>query len=305
MKVSVAEADLERFLEETRAWCDRALRALLADQEREAERRGEPLPGRLGEAMAYALLGGGKRLRPVLVRLVCEALGGDARAAEAPALAIELVHTYSLVHDDLPAMDDDDLRRGRATCHVVYGEALGILVGDALQTLAFEVLARRGQPAAELVVSLARASGAAGMVGGQVLDLFADQRPEGPEGVRAVHRLKTAALFGAAAEMGALAAGAAPGAVAAARDYGRALGLAFQAVDDVLDVTGDAATLGKTPGKDAALERHTLVDALGLDGARAEAAARAEEARAAGRLAGFAPDGPAFLLLERLLARRT
>lgn len=298
---------IDVWLQEARRWSDAALEASLtrcfADRE-----QGLFVPARLEEAMRYAILGGGKRLRPALVRLFAEELGGSAEAATAPAVAIELVHTYSLVHDDLPAMDDDDLRRGRPTCHVVYGEALGILVGDALQTLAFEELARLGPRGAELVLVLARAAGSRGMVGGQVLDLLPTSRPGspgGPDGIRAVHRAKTAALFGAAAEMGALVAAADAGAVAGARRFGLALGLAFQAVDDVLDVTGDAATLGKTPGKDAALERDTLVAALGLEGARREAAERAQEARAALLELGLAEGSLAFHLVEHLLQRRS
>ncbi|MBI1381026.1 MAG: hypothetical protein GC161_08060 [Planctomycetaceae bacterium] len=298
---------IDVWLLETRRWSDAALEASLTRCFANRE-EGLFVPARLEEAMRYAILGGGKRLRPALVRLFAEELGGTADAATAPAVALELVHTYSLVHDDLPAMDDDDLRRGRPTCHVVYGEALGILVGDALQTLAFEELARLGPRGAELVLVLARAAGARGMVGGQVLDLLPASRPGspgGPEGIRAVHRAKTAALFAAAAEMGALVAAAGAGAVAGARRFGLALGLGFQAVDDVLDVTGDAATLGKTPGKDAALERDTLVAALGLDGARREAAERAQEARAALSELGLAEGSLPFLLVEHLLQRRS
>lgn len=298
---------IEVWLQEARRWSDAALEATLtrcfADRD-----QGLFVPARLEEAMRYVILGGGKRLRPALVRLFAEELGGTADAATAPAVALELVHTYSLVHDDLPAMDDDDLRRGRPTCHVVFGEALGILVGDALQTLAFEELARLGPQGAELVLVLARAAGARGMVGGQVLDLLPTSRPGargGPDGIRAVHRAKTAALFAAAAEMGALVAAADADAVVRARRFGLNLGLAFQAVDDVLDVTGDAATLGKTPGKDAALERDTLVAALGLDGARREAAERAHEARAALAELGLAEGSLAFRLVEHLLERRS
>jgi len=224
-------------------------------------------PARLHGAMRYALFGGGKRVRPALLRSVAVALGGSEDDALLPAAALECVHTYSLVHDDLPSMDDDDLRRGRPTCHVAFDEATAILAGDALLTLAFELVARVRPPelAAELCRVLATAAGAAGMVGGQVIDL-ANARASDPSAALAavadLHERKTASLFRAAAEMGALVAGADGRGRAGAAEFGRALGLAFQAVDDVLDETGDAATLGKTPGKDAALERQTLVAAV-------------------------------------------
>lgn len=259
-------------------------------------------PSRLVEAMEHALLAGGKRLRPALVRLFAEELGGALETALPPASAIELLHTYSLVHDDLPCMDDDDLRRGRPTVHVAFGEDFGVLVGDALQTLAFEACAETSSAAAS-VACLARAAGAAGMVGGQVLDLHPDQREEGLVGLERVHELKTAALFSAACELGAIAAGAVDGQRTAAADFGRALGLCFQAVDDVLDVTGDASTLGKTPGKDAALDRNSSVAWLGLEGARAAAARLADQAHLAAQGLGFGPEHRARRLVDRLLGR--
>ncbi len=302
--VPETRAALADWLEAARSWCDDAL-ALALDRACAADGRDALfVPADLASALRYAVLGGGKRLRPALVRLVAEELGGDARAAEAPAVALEFVHTYSLVHDDLPCMDDDDLRRGRPACHVVYGEAMAVLVGDALQALAFEELAARGRAGAELVRVLARAAGASGMVGGQVLDLAPAARRPGILGIRDVHGAKTAALFGAAAQMGAIVAGAASGAAAAAQRFGFQLGLAFQAVDDVLDVTGDAATLGKTPGKDAALERDTLVATLGLDGAGREAQERAAGAHAALAELELGPDSRAAQLVGYLLDRR-
>jgi len=284
------------WLEEARAWAE----ALL-------ERRVPPAdahPAALHTALRYTLFGGGKRLRPALVRLVCTELGGDLADAEAPAAAIELVHTYSLVHDDLPCMDDDDLRRGRPTCHVAFGEALAVLVGDALQTLAFEQLATvGGERAGELAAVLARAAGPAGMVGGQVLDLASADGPADLASVADIHLHKTAALFGAATEMGAVAAGTGAERRARARAWGLALGRLFQATDDVLDVTGEAEDLGKTPGKDARLEKGTLVAVLGLEGARAEAERLESEAR---RLAGELGWGPGDVPLElvELMARR-
>jgi geranylgeranyl pyrophosphate synthase len=255
-------------LESARAWVD----ALL---EREVAR--EEVPARLAEAMRYALLGPGKRLRPALVRMVCRHLGGQDAQAELPAVAVEMVHTYSLVHDDLPCMDDDDLRRGRPTCHKVYGEALAVLVGDGLLTEAFGLLARAPR-AAELVRALARGAGASGMVGGQALDLETVAAEADEARVSKIHLRKTAALLGAAAELGAIAAGEL-GACERARAFGQALGLAFQATDDILDVTGTAERLGKTPGKDLRAAKPTLVAALGLEGARAAARGQAQAAR--------------------------
>jgi geranylgeranyl pyrophosphate synthase len=259
--------DLSAWLDESRVWAEREMERLVAPARTQ--------PERLHEAMRYALFGGGKRLRPALVRLVCGHLGGDEARAALPAVAIEMVHTYSLVHDDLPCMDDDDLRRGRPTCHVVFGEALAVLAGDALLTGAFELCARDAERAAAFASVLARAAGSVGMVGGQVLDLetahTARDRSVLRDEVHAIHLRKTAALFSAAAELGAVAADAGAGERARAAAFGQSLGLAFQATDDLLDVTGDAATLGKTPGKDAALDRATLVAAVGFEAAREEA----------------------------------
>ena len=270
--------ELASWLEESRLWAEAAL-----EKHVEAE---TTLPPRLHEAMRYALFGGGKRLRPALVRLIALHLGGSEEEAELPAVALELVHTYSLVHDDLPCMDDDELRRGRPTCHVVYGEALGVLVGDALQTKAFELCSRADPVRAQAYTRvLAIASGSRGMVGGQVLDL--ESVGTDHELVRSIHSLKTAALFSASAEMGAISAGADDGQRERAGKLGELLGLAFQATDDLLDVTGDAATLGKTPGKDAELERLTLVKALGFEAAEHEAARLAAAAeKAAQELVG-------------------
>ena len=292
----MTSAVLTSWLEESRVWAESAMDRLVAPE-------GTP-PARLHEAMRYALFGGGKRLRPALVRLVNQHLGGDDATAELPATAIELVHTYSLVHDDLPCMDDDDLRRGRPTCHVVFGEAMAVLAGDALLTAAFELCGQADDPLAGAFGRvLARASGSVGMVGGQVLDLFTEEVSR--ESVNRIHLWKTAALFGAAAELGAIAAGAGDDLCTRARGFGEALGLAFQATDDVLDVTGDAATLGKTPGKDAELDRTTLVAALGLEAARAEAERLSAAAREAAE--GLPGRDPALLeaLVAFVLGRRT
>ena len=304
---SDAAASFGSWLEESRAWIEPLLDGLLPGA---SER-----PKRLHMAMRHALLAGGKRLRPALVRTVAHALGSGDQAALLPAAAVELVHTYSLVHDDLPCMDDDDLRRGRPTVHVAFDEATAVLAGDALLTMAFEVLAGAPQlQVASLVRVLARASGSIGMVGGQVLDLALEQRQSearsttsGPAltSVERLHTWKTAALFGAAAEMGAIVAGAGPAACLEVRAYGVALGRLFQAVDDVLDVVGDARTLGKTPGKDAAHERPTLVAVLGLDGARKHAEKLAEESRTRARTLGWAAGQPAWDVIEFTLSRRT
>lgn len=295
MASSEAGPDLEGWLTETRAWSEVRLE--------EACCRLDLGPEAHEKALRYALFGPGKRLRPALVRLVCQEAGGSDEQAAAPAVAVELVHTYSLVHDDLPSMDDDDLRRGRPTCHVQFGEAEAVLVGDSLQALAFEYLARYGGArAADLVSVLAGDAGPGGMVGGQSLDL-ASHEGVGVEAVREIHTRKTAALIGAAAEMGAIAAGAEDAARSAWRRYGLALGACFQAIDDVLDVTGDAGTLGKTPGKDEAGEKATLVSALGLEGAALEARQHAEEAASLAMEAGAAEQGLAVGLVGYFLAR--
>ena len=233
-------------------------------------------PAGLGEAMRYAVLDGGKRLRPLLVLAAAEAVQGHAAAALRAACAVELIHAYSLVHDDMPCMDNDVLRRGKPTVHVRFGQAQALLAGDALQALAFELLTPEGDevPAsmqAALCGLLARAAGATGMAGGQAIDLDSVGRVLTEAELRAMHRLKTGALLQAAVRMGAAcAAPALPVATRAALDdYGAAIGLAFQVVDDILDVEGDSATLGKTAGKDADAGKPTFVSAIGLSGARA------------------------------------
>lgn len=232
-------------------------------------------PPKLVEAMRYSLCAGGKRLRPVLVLASCEAVGGETAQAIDVACALELIHTYSLIHDDLPAMDDDDFRRGQPTSHKVFGEALAILAGDALLTEAFRIAAssRQGREAliAEIVFDLARAAGAAGMVGGQVLDLEATGRPQEVASLERLHRAKTGELLEVSVRSGARLGGAAGQELERLTRYGRALGLAFQIVDDVLDVTADLATLGKDPGSDREAGKTTFVDLLGVDGARRRA----------------------------------
>ena len=239
-------------------------------------------PARLHEAMRYAVFGGGKRLRPILVRAACRAAGGDVALATEPACALELIHTYSLVHDDLPALDDDTLRRGRPTVHVAYDEALAILVGDALLTGGFALLASypagtaQARTRAEACRLVAAAIGSLGMVGGQVEDLEATGAGADAERLERIHGAKTGALIGAAVELGALIAGAGDERRRAFRDFGLRLGLLFQIADDILDVTGTAESLGKSPGKDAAAGKLTYPAVHGLAAARGHLAARAE-----------------------------
>lgn len=235
---------------------------------------------RLLEAMRYSALGGGKRLRPVLTYAAGEALGIAPHVLDAPAAAVELIHAYSLVHDDLPAMDDDDLRRGRPTCHKAFDEATAILAGDALHTLAFETLAALDHPhAIRLVACLARAAGRVGMAGGQALDLGAVGQVRDLDALMQMHRCKTGALIVAALEMpGLLCNDPRDPRIAALRHYGEAIGLAFQIHDDVLDVTGNTATLGKMQGADARLNKPTYPALLGLEGAKARAFALIDEA---------------------------
>jgi len=250
-------------------------------------------PAELGAAMRYAVLDGGKRLRPLLVWAAAEALAGarlspaSHEAARRCACAVELVHAYSLVHDDLPCMDNDVLRRGKPTVHVRFGEATALLAGDALQALAFEQVLGLAQAtetaalAARLGLCLAQASGHEGMAGGQAIDLAAVGQRLNLAELEEMHRRKTGALLRASVQMGALAAGANATELAALTRYGAALGLAFQVVDDVLDVVADSATLGKTAGKDAAADKPTFVSLLGLDGARDYAHALRHQAQAA------------------------
>ena len=297
MDLSTQSGDVDaaaRWLEESRRWFEDALQGFLG--------RAEFGPPVLAEALEYALVGGGKRIRPALVRLLGGAPAEPADLAAA-AVAVECIHTYSLVHDDLPCMDDDDLRRGRPTVHRAYSDATAVLVGDALQALAFEVTGGVSLGAADMTVALARASGPAGMVGGQALDLAGEGQSLGLSEVEEVHRTKTAALLGASAELGAIAGGAGPERAVQARKFGLALGMCFQAMDDVLDVTGDAQTLGKTPGKDLGAEKGTLVAALGLEGAQAQAAQRASEAHTHANALGLGDLGAG--LIELLLRRKS
>jgi farnesyl diphosphate synthase len=243
-------------------------------------------PAHLGEAMRYAVLDGGKRLRPLLVLATAEAVGDTPQSAAAlkAACAMELIHAYSLVHDDMPCMDNDVLRRGKPTVHVQFGEAQALLAGDALQTLAFEFLTPQDASVsasvqAACVALLARASGYQGMAGGQAIDLASVGQRLSEDQLRQMHRLKTGALLLCSVHMGAACVPGVTAPVQAALSrFGQALGLAFQVVDDVLDVTADSATLGKTAGKDEAADKPTYVALMGLDAAKAYADALAAEA---------------------------
>ena len=271
---------------------------------------GVDAPAQLGDAMRYAVLDGGKRLRPLLVLAASEAVGGNEAAALRAACATELIHAYSLVHDDLPSMDNDVLRRGKPTVHVQFGEARALLAGDALQALAFELLAPDDEEAvpprvqATLCRLLARAAGSQGMAGGQAIDLASVGVALDEARLCQMHRLKTGALLQGSVEMGsACGSGVTPEAADALRAYGAALGLAFQVVDDILDVTADSQTLGKTAGKDAAADKPTYVSLLGLDRARAEARELLDQSLAALDRSGLA-DTAALRALAHMVVDR-
>ncbi|MDR3445612.1 MULTISPECIES: polyprenyl synthetase family protein [Dyella] len=258
-------------------------------------------PVELHQAMRYAVLGGGKRLRPLLVYAAGHALGEVGSSLDAPAVAVELIHAYSLVHDDLPSMDDDAMRRGRPTCHIVFGEAMAILAGDALQALAFELLAHDVDAGVspvrcvEMLRVLGRACGADGMAGGQALDLAAVGRKLTLAELEFMHACKTGALIRAAVQLGGLAAGATTEELAALDRYGHAVGLAFQVRDDILDVEGESAVLGKTAGKDAAADKPTFPSIIGMDASREHLEHLTREA-----LDAIAPFGQGRVLLEEL-----
>ena len=292
--------DVGAWLADERATVDAALERLLPAT--------DAWPVRLHEAMRYAVFGGGKRVRPILARAACRAAGGDPARALEPGCALELIHTYSLIHDDLPALDDDRLRRGRPTVHVAYDEALAILAGDALLTEGFAVLARfpegGGDAAlrAEACRVVAAAVGSLGMVGGQVEDLEATGAGPDAGRLERIHRAKTGALLAAAVELGALIGGAGGERRREFLEFGCGLGLLFQIADDILDVTGTAASLGKSPGKDAAAGKLTYPAVFGLDAARRRLAELADGlGRAAAQLEG---EGGVLDALVGYVARR-
>lgn len=275
MSVSASNPVLDGYVQRAELALERFLPA--ADRE----------PARLHQAMRYACLNGGKRVRAMLTYAAGAAVGGAAEVLDAPAAAVEMIHAYSLVHDDLPAMDNDDLRRGRATCHVAYDEATAILVGDALQSRAFEILAGAEsalshERRARMVAVLAAAAGSTGMVGGQALDMAGEHRSLGLEELRGIHHAKTGALITAAVVLGALGSpDAAPSTVAAFERFGREIGTAFQIVDDVLDETSDTRTLGKPAGSDRDAGKSTYPAAIGLEESRRLVRQHSDNARQA------------------------
>ncbi|MCL2106259.1 MAG: polyprenyl synthetase family protein [Oscillospiraceae bacterium] len=281
--------------------------ACLAETVNEALPRCLPeAAGAVSEAMRYSLSIGGKRVRPVLTLEFCRVCGGAPEAAMPFALALELIHTYSLIHDDLPCMDDDAMRRGKAACHIKFGEAAALLAGDALLTQAFALAAQANElpPESRCVgaLLLSRAAGAAGMIGGQELDLAYEGQAVTLAQLEDMNSKKTGALLRAACLLGCLAARAATRHVAAAKRYAAALGLLFQVTDDILDVAGDSAALGKLVGSDAANNKSTWVTLLGLEGARGYAGELAARARDA--LIPFGPDAAFLLWMTEWLTNR-
>ena len=292
---------LRLHLERCRERVERTLDAVLPEA--------SASPGALHEAMRYATLSRGKYIRPLLVYSAGHACGVEPERLDAPACAVELIHAYSLIHDDLPAMDDDDLRRGRPTCHRVYGEAMAILAGDALQALAFHVLVDRAQGAVtpecrlRMVSTLALASGSLGMVGGQAIDLQATGGRPTIEELEVMHTRKTGALIQASVLLGALSGKAVDeGRLRRLGAYGRAIGLAFQVRDDILDIEGDTATLGKQAGADEAHDKPTYPALLGLDGAHEKAGEL--HAQALEQLRGFGPEADPLRLIADLIVER-
>jgi geranylgeranyl diphosphate synthase type II len=290
--------DLKTYLNAMAAETDAALDRFLP---KEKER-----PSTIHAAMRYSVFAGGKRLRPILCIAAAEACGGDFADALPPACAVELMHTYSLVHDDLPAMDDDDLRRGRPTCHKVFGEGMAVLCGDALLTEAFIVLSQTAPTkrygAREYVSELALTGGSKKLIGGQVLDLEGEGKKLTKKDLIRIHEAKTAALLTASLRLGAMTANAKPEKLEAVTDFGYHLGLAFQVVDDILDVTQSTEVLGKTAGKDEKVEKATYPSVIGLDASRKEAAKLTAKAMAA--LEPFGKKGhPLREIAESMLER--
>lgn len=260
----MTSADLNRWIKRTRALVEKSLRSSVP--------AAKTKPSTIHRAMRYSLLSGGKRLRPLLCCAASEACGGTARAALPAACAVEMVHAYSLIHDDLPCMDDDDLRRGKPTSHVVFGEGMAVLAGDALLTEAFAVLTiakpRARHTASDLVAELARAAGSRGLIAGQVADLEAEGRKPTEPALYFIHAAKTGMLLRASLKLGGMSAGTTPARLAALDRFGFALGLAFQIQDDILDATQSAKRLGKTAGKDAAAGKMTFPALFGLEKSR-------------------------------------
>ncbi len=258
---------MSEHLNAKRALVNHALERILPSQ--------PGVSGTLTKGMRYSVLAGGKRIRPVLLLTACEATGGDPAKAMIPACAVELIHTFSLIHDDLPAIDNDDLRRGKPTLHKVMGEANAILVGDALQALAFQVIAedKTLEPSTrvDLIAKLTRAAGTNGMAGGQMVDIESENKEIDSKTMEYIHSHKTGALITASVKMGGIVGGADEKSLKALQSYGENIGLAFQIVDDILDVAGSSETLGKTTGADEALKKATYPSLFGLDESRRKA----------------------------------
>jgi geranylgeranyl diphosphate synthase type II len=286
--------ELNAYLTDGARWIESALNRFVLP----AETR----PAQLHAAMRHSLFAGGKRLRPILCAAAAEACGSARGAVLYPAAAVECLHTYTLIHDDLPCMDDDDLRRGVPTCHKVYGEAIALLAGDALQALAFELAARTPVNALAIVRELADAAGSVGVVGGQVEDMLGEHLPPDEGRLRYIQQHKTGDLIVCACRMGVLAAGGAPDSLAAASRYAVAIGEAFQIADDLLNATATAAQLGKAVGSDAARGKMTAVSVYGMDGAKQRLHELTETALAA--LSAFPGDTAPLAALARHVATR-
>jgi geranylgeranyl diphosphate synthase type II len=259
--------ELKKYLASRQKKIDRALDAFLP--------KASTRPATIHKAMRYSLFAGGKRLRPVLCIAAAEACGGTTEHAMPAACAVECIHTYSLVHDDLPSMDNDDFRRGRPTSHKVFGEGIAVLAGDALLTIAFEILAQAKATsrydAREMLAELAVAAGSQKLIAGQVADLEAERRKTTRAGLRYIHENKTAAMLSVSVRLGAMSANATARELRAISDFGQSLGLAFQVIDDILDVTQTSEKLGKSAGKDVAAQKATYPAVIGLDASRREA----------------------------------
>ena len=290
--------ELKRYLIARQKEVDRALDRFLP--------QASVRPATIHKAMRYSLFAGGKRLRPILCLAAAEACGGRTSMALPLACAIECIHTYSLIHDDLPSMDNDDLRRGRATCHKVFGEGIAILAGDALLTIAFEIAAQ-AKPTSrydlrEIFREITIAAGSQKLIAGQVADLEAEGRPIHRAQLRYIHENKTAALLTASVRLGAMTANASAKQLTAMTKFGRALGLAFQVIDDILDVTQTSEKLGKSAGKDVAAKKATYPAVIGLEKSRAEARRLTREAH--GALGSLGKDADVLrALADYLLAR--
>ncbi|NUM56016.1 MAG: polyprenyl synthetase family protein [Candidatus Hydrogenedentes bacterium] len=283
---------IDQFLTSKASKTETALRSYLT--------RCSDAPSALREAIEYSLFAGGKRLRPALALGAAELVSGNDAPALPVACALEMIHTYSLIHDDLPSMDNDDLRRGKPTLHKVYGEAVAILAGDALLTLAFEAAADCGS--IRVMREIAQAAGMCGMVGGQVIDIESEHRRLGVAELRKLHAKKTGALIRVSVRAGAMVAGAAESQLGALTQYGEAIGLAFQIADDILDVVGDEVAIGKPVGSDEARQKSTYPAVIGLDGARKLASEAIADA--VNSLAEFGPKADTFRALARFIIER-